>query len=140
VPTVDVVPAFLGQKVQKYGRTTGYTRGIVTALNVAFPIAYAGGTANFVGQIQVSGDGFPSLGAPGDSGSLVVDMNHNPVALLFAGGGGLTACNPIKDVLKSLATQLVKQAGAPGDTVLVVDGTVPVIPPGKEGRGNPDSP
>jgi hypothetical protein len=140
VPTSTVVPAFLGQKVQKYGRTSGYTKGVVTALNVAFPIAYANGVANFVGQIEVSGDaGFASLGAPGDSGSLVVDMDRNPVALLFAGGAGLTDCNPIADVLSQLAAVLVSQAGVPAGTVLKVDGSPPTLT-GKEARGTPNTP
>jgi len=139
VPTSTTVDAFLGQKVQKYGRTTGFTKGIVNALNVAFPIAYANGTANFVKQIQVVGDGFPSLGAPGDSGSLIVDLNRNPVGLLFAGGGGLTFGNPINDVLTSLAAELDGTAGFGSGNKLFVDSS-PATAIGKDGRSEPNSP
>jgi hypothetical protein len=104
VPRSDTVKAFLGQKVQKYGRTTGYTKGFVSAINVSFFIAYTPGVAFFVKQIGVTGDqgGLIPFGGPGDSGSLVVDMDRRPVALLFAGGGFpiiITQCNPIDDVL-----------------------------------------
>jgi hypothetical protein len=139
VPTSTTVQAFLGQKVQKYGRTTGFTKGIVNALNVAFPIAYAKGTANFVKQISVIGDGFPSLGAPGDSGSLIVDLNRNPVGLLFAGGAGLTFGNPIDDVLTSLALELDGTIGFGTGNKLSIDSS-PATAIGKDGRSLPNSP
>ena len=125
--------------MQKYGRTSAFTKGFVSALNVAFPIAYANGTANFVGQIEVTGIGVPSFGIPGDSGSLVVDMGKNPAGLLFAGGAGLTFLNPIDDVLKQLGAQLDTTAGFGTGNVLTVDSS-PATPIGKEGRANPDSP
>jgi hypothetical protein len=102
-PKSSTVSATLGQNVQKYGRTTGYTTGTVNGVNVMVYVGYDTGVAIFTGQIEVQGTGgAPSLGQPGDSGSLVVDMAGHPVGLLFAGGGGMTFCNPIDSVLKAL--------------------------------------
>ena len=54
-------------------------------------------TANFVGQVVVSGGSFSG---PGDSGSLIVTTdNARPVALLFAGSAIGSIANPIQDVL-----------------------------------------
>jgi len=79
------------------------------------------------------------LGAPGDSGSLVVDMNRNPVALLFAGGGGQTLCNHIDLVLTALDAALNSIVGNPSGTTLAVDSS-PASTIGKEARSTPNSP
>ncbi|HVJ69647.1 MAG TPA: hypothetical protein VM510_16845, partial [Caulifigura sp.] len=80
----------IGLQVQKYGRTTGYTRGFTSATNVAGPIA---GNTNvddtnwyrmdeYTGLLQ-----YGALGAPGDSGSLIVTLaDRRPVSMLFGGG------------------------------------------------------
>ena len=140
VPTSKTVAAFLGQAVQKYGRTSGYTMGTVVTLNVSFAIGYNPGVANFINQIDVEPtDDFPFFGIPGDSGSLVVDMDRNPVALLFAGNFLVTDCNPIDDVLEQLATRLKLNRGVPADTVLTIDSS-PATATGKDMRSTPDSP
>jgi hypothetical protein len=106
-PKSSTVAATLGQKVQKYGRTSGYTTGTVNAVNVTIQVGYDSGVAVFGGQIEVQGTGgAPSLGQPGDSGSLVVDSQGHPVGLLFAGGGAMTFCNPIASVLKALDVKI----------------------------------
>lgn len=135
VPRSTTVDAYLGQRVQKYGRTTGYRVGVVTGIEVAVgPVGYDGGDAYFIEQIEVTGT--PSdlpLGQPGDSGSLVVDMNRNPVGLLFAGGGFpivRTLCNDIDNVLAYFRVSL-------GDATLVIDNSTPTIPPGKVGNSSP---
>lgn len=139
VPKSTTVKAFLTQHVQKYGRTTGYTSGTVTALNVAFPIGYNPGVANFVNQIEITADDqFLFFAIPGDSGSLVVDFDNNPVALLFAGNGLVTDCNPIDDVLTQLSARLILNRGVPADTVLSIDSS-PATPTGKAARSTPDS-
>jgi hypothetical protein len=94
--------AELGMKVQKYGRTTGHTRGQVTGLNATIDVGYRTGTARFEGQIVVSGAGFS---AGGDSGSLIVSdgvllADRRPVGLLFAGTQTTTLANPIDWVLE----------------------------------------
>lgn len=71
----------IGLQVKKCGRTTEYTEGQVTGVNVTVLISYSSGTARFVNQIQ-----FSDMSDSGDSGSLIVTKADNkPVALLFAG-------------------------------------------------------
>lgn len=106
VPRSNTVTPFLGQKVQKYGRTTGFTRGEVVGVNTTVVVAYDEGPARFIKQFDVVGinGGIPAFSAAGDSGSLVVDMERRPVGLLFAGGGfpiDITNCNLIDNVLSA---------------------------------------
>jgi hypothetical protein len=100
-PRDTPVEAMLGAKVQKYGRTTGYTHGTVTGINAVIDVSYRGGTARFEDQILISGNGFS---AGGDSGSLIVSegflaADRRPVGLLFAGSPTSTIANPIDIVL-----------------------------------------
>ena len=106
-PQSRTVSAFLGQRVQKYGRTTGFTRGRVTALNVTINVNYGSGRiARFVRQIAVEGD-TGNFSAGGDSGSLIVERGSNaPVGLLFAGGGVTTFANPIDSVLNRFGVSI----------------------------------
>jgi hypothetical protein len=106
-PSSDTKGAYVGMKVQKYGRTTGWTQGEVAETNVTVDVCYevrglifCVKQARFVGQIGIS-DGTFSAG--GDSGSLIVtdDANNNPVGLLFAGGSTRTFANPIVAVLEA---------------------------------------
>jgi len=89
--------------VQKYGRTTGLTKGKVYALNVTANVQYDAGTARFVNQIMITPGTFS---AGGDSGSLILanvkgGNNLRPVGLLFAGSSFYTLANPIDAVLSS---------------------------------------
>ena len=100
-PRTEPVEARLGMKVQKYGRTTGYTHGRVSGVNAIIDVSYRTGTARFEDQILISGNGF-SQG--GDSGSLIVSegllaSDRRPVGLLFAGSATSTIANPIDIVL-----------------------------------------
>ena len=98
--TTTVVPS-LGMSVQKYGRTTGLTKGTITGVNATVLIKYDEGQARFVDQVVVTGSGAFSDG--GDSGSLIVTQNGNfPVALLFAGSSSSTIGNRIDSVLGAL--------------------------------------
>ena len=74
-------------KVQKYGRTTGLTKGTITGINVMISVNYNAGTAIFTDQIEVSANGKKGgFIKSGDSGSLLVtDSGNQPVGLLFAG-------------------------------------------------------
>ncbi|HTI51699.1 MAG TPA: hypothetical protein VL475_12130, partial [Planctomycetaceae bacterium] len=84
--TTVVENAILGMRVQKYGRTTGYTKGKIIAINaVVGPIQYTFGSAFFSNQIEIIGDRGDIFATHGDSGSLVVTDDRFPVALLFAG-------------------------------------------------------
>jgi len=100
-PNSVTTSAFIGQAVQKYGRTTGLTTGYVTMINARVNVGYDTGVATFVNQIIIEGsDG--SFSAGGDSGSLIVTQGGtNPVGLLFAGNSTITIANRIDDVLNS---------------------------------------
>jgi len=104
IPSSTTVPAEVGMRVQKHGRTTDLTTGRITGINATIVVEYDSGPARFEGQIEVFG---PRFSAGGDSGSLIVTSSGlNPVALLFAGGGRYTFGNPIEDVLSELSTEL----------------------------------
>jgi hypothetical protein len=100
----------LNQLVQKSGRTTQFTRGIVDAVNVTINVSYAplGGVARFCRQFRVRGIPGGDFSRAGDSGSLVTTFPQNrPMGLLFAGGGGFTFCNPIVPVLNAFGVAIV---------------------------------
>lgn len=105
-PTSTTVDASLGQAVQKFGRTTGLTEGNVSELNVTVDVCYecAGAmcrkckkSARFVNQIGITPGSFSG---GGDSGSLIVDRDNHPVALLFAGSTSRTLANRIDPILQ----------------------------------------
>lgn len=101
IPQSGTTAAALNQAVQKYGRTTGLTKGSVVAINATINIGYSSGTARFVSQTIVYGSRGAFLKA-GDSGSLLVtDPDKAPVGLLFAGdmSGKYGIANPIDAVL-----------------------------------------
>ena len=108
-PSSAIAPAYVGLEVQKYGRTTGLTKGKVSGLNAIVNVYYGDvdgdgvdDVARFVQQIIIT----PTKGrfsAGGDSGSLIVtEEGKNPIGLLFAGGGRWTIANPIDAVLDTL--------------------------------------
>lgn len=103
VPNSTTVSAAVNQLVQKCGRTTGCTRGVVSGVNATINVQYSGGVARFVNQVVISGRR-GSFSKAGDSGSLIVTDNAdaNPVALLFAGSNTVTIGNPINAVLSAL--------------------------------------
>lgn len=88
-----------GDRVFKFGRTTGNKRGTVTDLEAVSDVQYGRGRiGRFVDQIAVSG----GMSAAGDSGSLVMSSGNRPYGLLFAGGGGITLVNRISHVMEEL--------------------------------------
>lgn len=85
-PKSAIVSAQVNDAVQKYGRTSGWKKGIIDGINATVYVTYDSGTATFVDQIIVYARK-PFI-KPGDSGSLLVtDPGCNPVGLLFAGDG-----------------------------------------------------
>ncbi len=126
----NTVAAFIGQTVQKSGRTTGHTFGTVVAVDVTVDVGYSkecGGATNqvarFVNQIRIAAGDFSSSG---DSGSLIVEANTvdpvdglpRAVGLLFAGSSNSTLANPIDQLLNLF-------------DVTMVGGTI--VPPGPTG-------
>jgi hypothetical protein len=106
-PQNTPVEASINLPVMKYGRTTGFTKGKVYALNAAVNVVYGpdeDDVALFTGQIVITPGGFS---AGGDSGSLIVVDGKGrskadrgkPVGLLFAGSDLYTIANPIGAVL-----------------------------------------
>jgi len=102
-PKSAVVAAQLNDTAQKYGRTTGLTKGTIAGINATVNVTYGSGTVKFVDQIVVYSRK-PFI-KPGDSGSLLVtDPGRNPVGLLFAGNssGKYAIANRIDLVLGAL--------------------------------------
>ncbi|MGH7563807.1 MAG: hypothetical protein ACREK5_05235 [Gemmatimonadota bacterium] len=100
-PRTTTATVNVNDRVMKYGRTTGQTKGRVLAINTTVNVGYGSpGTARFVDQIVIGGGGF-SQG--GDSGSLIVlergSGARRPIGLLFAGSSSVTIANPIDFVL-----------------------------------------
>ncbi len=111
IPNSVTKEAAIGLPVQKYGRTTGLTRGQVSEIDVTVNVCYETWwnfclkSARFEDQIAITAGDFS---AGGDSGSLIVtdDQNKNPVGLLFAGGSNRTFANRINLVLDRFGVQV----------------------------------
>lgn len=102
IPSSTPAMPTVGMAVQKYGRTTGLTRGKISAINVTLGLNYGYGTARFVDQIAIEPARKNALFCDtGDSGSLIVTDNTGaqPVGLLFARAGSITYANPIGPIL-----------------------------------------
>ena len=113
-PLSGVVPASLDvdpdEEVEKVGRTTGHTRGRISAVEVdAVAVQYDEEVHRFDDQIEIQGLS-GAFSAGGDSGSVIWrSRDRAPTALLFAGssGGGpgeagVTFANPLATVLQAL--------------------------------------
>ncbi|PIO04324.1 hypothetical protein COT48_01025 [Candidatus Woesearchaeota archaeon CG08_land_8_20_14_0_20_47_9] len=94
--------AFIGMKVRKSGRTTGYTKGEVLVLDTTVTVDYGFGKAAVFENQIIAG----AMSRGGDSGSLVLDENNNAVGLLFAGSDEVTILNPIEHVTSALGISL----------------------------------
>ena len=95
----------LNLPVQKYGRTTGLRKGVITDISATVRVGYSTRSAIFVNQIIITPGDFS---AGGDSGSLIVtdDKAKNPVGLLFAGSSTMTVANPIDAVLEAFNVKI----------------------------------
>jgi hypothetical protein len=101
-------------QVSKIGRTTGLTKGRVSAFELDnVGVVFNTGVLKFNGQVEIEGADTGPFCQGGDSGSLIVDASRRAVALLFAAsdqggsnGQGLTFANPIRAVLDSLKVDL----------------------------------
>lgn len=97
--------ALMNMTVRKCGRTTQHTLGVVTGLGANVRVRYGTRVAFFRNQVEIRGVG-GVFSRGGDSGSVVVTAGtRQPVALLFAGGGGFTFANPIQAVINGLGIQ-----------------------------------
>ena len=116
ISNTTLAPA-LGLAVKKSGRTSGLTKGTISAVSVTVDVSYGSGrTGRFINQILVTPGSFL---AGGDSGSLMVDDSETPpraVGLLFAGSSSVAIANPIAAVLNSFAVTMV--GSEPGASLL----------------------
>jgi hypothetical protein len=99
----------LGEIVHKLGRTTGLTKGRVSAIELdGLRVGYDIGELEFDGQIEIEPIAARPFSLGGDSGSLVFDGRRRAVGLLFAGNDvDATYASPIAAVLDALAARLV---------------------------------
>ncbi|HEX3036643.1 MAG TPA: hypothetical protein VHT73_16230 [Thermodesulfobacteriota bacterium] len=110
-PSPTVQKPAVNLSVRKSGRTTGLTTGTIQTINATVNVGCPGcGTAKFVGQIIITGNG-DSFSDAGDSGSLILGSTDSsgrrkPVGLLFAGNSAITVANRISDVLGALGVQI----------------------------------
>jgi hypothetical protein len=104
------------QDVEKLGRTTGRTRGRISAFEIDnLTVSYDVGTLRFDDQVEVESVGNEPFSMAGDSGSLVYAAETGlAFGLLFAGsdqggsnGLGLTYLNPLETVLSELDVRLL---------------------------------
>jgi hypothetical protein len=118
------IPMKAGMRVEKFGRTTGYTRGIVqSCIAGPLPISYSASNYGFSGMVFYE-PAFYIIGESdvfsdnGDSGSLIVtehlDGSREAVGLVVGGassnavpGGKITIALPIDTILSRLGMKLV---------------------------------
>jgi len=96
----DIKP---GQKVQKSGRTTGLTSGVVKSIGTTLQVEMKEEEKVWFSD-QVVTD---MVSKPGDSGALILDEDRKVVGLLFAGSDKLTIFNRISNVVERLGIEFV---------------------------------
>jgi hypothetical protein len=105
-----IVEPKIGTAVQKHGRTTGHSLGIIddVSVDVVVPLSRSNPArvARFIQQVRIRPAGGSSLFAQGgDSGALVTTRSGNKaVGMLFAcpDDGSFAIANPISAVLRAL--------------------------------------
>jgi hypothetical protein len=114
-PVPDDLDIDPDEAVEKVGRTTGHTVGLITAVEVdGVAVQYDGAVYRFDDQIEIAGRA-GAFSAGGDSGSVIWrSRDRAPIGLLFAGsdtggvgGTGVTFANPLSTVLSTLGAEWV---------------------------------
>jgi hypothetical protein len=107
------------EKVEKLGRTTGRTKGRITAFELDnVVVAYDMGNIKFDDQLEIESSTSSPFSQGGDSGSLIFTAEERlALGLLFAGsdqggknGTGLTYANPFPTVLSKLRAELLLES------------------------------
>lgn len=98
-----------GMKVEKFGRTTGHTKGKITTRNLDLKVDFDGKDIEFRDQFEIKGNNGAMFCDGGDSGSLIFENETlKAVGLLFAGtDDGTTFATPIKEVLKQFSVKIL---------------------------------
>ncbi|WP_330923930.1 hypothetical protein [Candidatus Sororendozoicomonas aggregata] len=92
----------VGDFVQKCGCATGFTTGRVTTINTTVDIYYGDSRkVRFAKQILAT-----NMGKPGDSGSLVVNVDEHAVGLIIGGSSTTTVINNILYIQRLLNVRL----------------------------------
>lgn len=96
-------------KVEKFGRTTGHTKGKITTRNLDINVEFDGVEIEFEDQFEIKGNNGRMFCDGGDSGSLIFESNSlKAVGLLFAGtDDGTTFASPIKDILNEFSVKIL---------------------------------
>jgi len=102
-----IAVAKLGDGVYKSGRTTGLTYGVVIAVDVDIQVAYGGGIARCVDQLEIRQQSdYAEMVAGGDSGSAVLTADNRLCGLIFAGdSNGTGYANRIEHVMSLLGLE-----------------------------------
>ncbi|HEY9683434.1 MAG TPA: hypothetical protein V6C86_17780 [Oculatellaceae cyanobacterium] len=92
--------------VQKSGRSTGHTFGLVEAIDYTVTDGNSGLT--MTNQIRLESIiGMPAFSTSGDSGSVIINSQNQVVGLLWGGESTTTSACPIADCLTQLGVSLV---------------------------------
>lgn len=103
----EPIVATEGMRVEKVGRTTGYTTGLVFDLSADVRVEYELGVLIFQDQILIRGS-TGMFSDSGDSGSVIVDRaTRRATGLLSAGSASHTVASPLADVLAQLRVSMV---------------------------------
>jgi len=104
------VPAEVDMVVHKFGRTTGYTAGMVSTLYTDVMVTYETGPYTFMNQMVITGLDGTRFSAAGDSGALILERkSNNATGLLFAGSDTQTLANHVDDVLQALGVEFTRR-------------------------------
>ena len=103
----------LKMKVEKFGRTTGHTKGEITTTHLDVNVEFEGVHLEFHDQFEIKGKMQKSIRSKfcndGDSGSVILELNtHKAIGLLFAGTKhGTTFASPIEKVLSAFSVNIL---------------------------------
>jgi hypothetical protein len=104
--SADPIQAAEDMPVEKTGRATGYTMGVISDVSATIPVQFELGTLMFEDQILIRSDA-GAFSDGGDSGSLVVDRDSGRATGLLVGGSPqFTIANHIGAVLDALKVEL----------------------------------
>jgi hypothetical protein len=96
----------VGMKVGKFGRTTGYTTGVILSTAATVKIQYLSNQLEFINQIEITGDDGKEFASSGDSGSVIFDLEtKKAIGLLSMIIRGSSFASPMNTVLESFRMQ-----------------------------------
>ncbi len=105
-PSMTPAVAVADLAIQKYGRTTGLTRGRIKSIDLTVKLTFPSGTVRYVGQFMTT----PNFGGFGDSGALVVTdaSSAQPVGMLIGGtNNGAAIVTPIQPILRRFGVKIL---------------------------------